>query len=182
MDRAMVRGNRGGCFSAVTRCVWGKPKEDLTRYRASESDTIEFEDIVTAENRAGAVHAKKQLVTEAERELLRSGKFDQLVEEQRRIDAERDAELRRQEEKLRQEEEAYYSAKREYVRRTRMLSSTSLQVSVEVERQPVSQPDVVIHHQPRATPTSSSLPHLPSVSQLMRYARHTEVRCGRVLS
>ncbi|CAI8040039.1 hypothetical protein GBAR_LOCUS22324 [Geodia barretti] len=145
MDRAMVRGNRGGCFSAVTRCVWGKPKEDLTRYRASESDTIEFEDIVTAENRAGAVHAKKQLVTEAERELLRSGKFDQLVEEQRRIDAERDAELRRQEEKLRQEEE----------------------VSVEVERQPVSQPDVVIHHQPRATPTSSSLPHLPSVSQLM---------------
>ena len=32
-------------------------------------------------------------MTETERELLRSGKFDQLVEEQRRIDAERDAEV-----------------------------------------------------------------------------------------
>lgn len=33
------------------------------------------------------------MVTEAERELVRSGKFDQLVEQQRRIDAERDAEV-----------------------------------------------------------------------------------------
>ena len=32
-------------------------------------------------------------MTEAERELVRSGKFDQLVEQQRRIDAERDAEV-----------------------------------------------------------------------------------------
>ena len=32
-------------------------------------------------------------MTESERELLRSGKFDQLVEQQRRIDAERDAEV-----------------------------------------------------------------------------------------
>ena len=40
-----------------------------------------------------AAQAKKQMVTEAERELLRSGKFDELVEEQRRIDAERDAEV-----------------------------------------------------------------------------------------
>ena len=39
------------------------------------------------------VRAKKQMVTEAERELLRSGKFDELVEKQRRIDAERDAEV-----------------------------------------------------------------------------------------
>lgn len=40
-----------------------------------------------------AVRAKKQMVTEAEREMLRSGKFDELVEEQRRIDAEKDAEV-----------------------------------------------------------------------------------------
>lgn len=33
------------------------------------------------------------MVTEAERELLRSGKFDELVEKQRRLDAERDAEV-----------------------------------------------------------------------------------------
>ena len=40
-----------------------------------------------------ATRAKKQVVTETERELLRTGKFDLLVEEQRRIDAERDAEV-----------------------------------------------------------------------------------------
>ena len=33
------------------------------------------------------------MVTETERELLRSGRFNELVEEQRRIDAERDAEV-----------------------------------------------------------------------------------------
>ena len=40
-----------------------------------------------------AARTQKQMVTEAERELLRSGKFDELVEEQRRMDAERDAEV-----------------------------------------------------------------------------------------
>ena len=32
-------------------------------------------------------------MTEAERQLVRSGKFDELVEEQRRLDAEKDAEV-----------------------------------------------------------------------------------------
>ena len=35
----------------------------------------------------------RQVVTEVERDYAMSGKFDQLVEEQRRIDAERDAEV-----------------------------------------------------------------------------------------
>lgn len=42
-----------------------------------------------------ATKAKKQVVTETERELVRSGNFDRLVEEQRRKDEERDAEVRR---------------------------------------------------------------------------------------
>ena len=33
------------------------------------------------------------MVTEAEREMLRSGKFNELVEKQRKIDAEKDAEV-----------------------------------------------------------------------------------------
>jgi hypothetical protein len=143
-----------------------------TRYRATERDTIEFEDLVTSEKRASATQAKKQVVTEAERELLRSGKFDELVEKQRRIDAERDAELRRQEEKLRREEEAYFTAKREAAKRTKQLSSSVHQVSLEVERYPQSQsqPDVVIHHQPRTAPTSlitTPLTTQTTVTQLM---------------
>ena len=41
------------------------------------------------------VEARKsrQVVTDAERDYAMSGKFDQLVEEQRRIDEERDAEV-----------------------------------------------------------------------------------------
>ena len=35
----------------------------------------------------------RQVVTEVERDFALSGKFDQLVEEQRRIDEERDAEV-----------------------------------------------------------------------------------------
>ena len=35
----------------------------------------------------------RQVVTDAERDYAMSGKFDQLLEEQRRIDAERDAEV-----------------------------------------------------------------------------------------
>ena len=29
MDRSLPAGSRDGWFSAVTRCFWGKPKEDL---------------------------------------------------------------------------------------------------------------------------------------------------------
>lgn len=42
-----------------------------------------------------AVKKQQQVVTELEREHVMSGNLDQLVEEQRRIDAEKDAEVRR---------------------------------------------------------------------------------------
>jgi len=41
-----------------------------------------------------AVKKQQQVVTELEREHVMSGNLDQLVEEQRRIDAEKDAEVR----------------------------------------------------------------------------------------
>ena len=41
-----------------------------------------------------AVRKQQQVVTELEREHVMSGNLDQLVEEQRRIDAEKDAEVR----------------------------------------------------------------------------------------
>lgn len=107
-----------GCIATITRCFFGKPKQDISHQRRSANEDIEFENLVTAENRAKATRAQQQLLTESERAHLRSGQLDRLVEEQQRADRERDAELRRQEEALRLEEEAYYAAKREAARRT----------------------------------------------------------------
>ena len=102
--------SRQGCWIAVSRCFWGPPNSGKTLFTNPDTDNIEFEDLVSADEKAKTVPV--QMVTDAEKERIQMGKMNELLEEQRKLDEAKDAELRRQEELLRQEEEAYYAAKR----------------------------------------------------------------------
>ncbi len=42
--------NRKGCFVAISRCIWGDPSRSRHRPVAT-METIEFENLVNAENR-----------------------------------------------------------------------------------------------------------------------------------
>ncbi|KAJ7382249.1 Regulatory protein, partial [Desmophyllum pertusum] len=58
----------------------------------------------------------RRILTETETELITQKRFNDLVEQQKKVDAEIDAQLSRQEDDLRLEEEAYFEAKREAAR------------------------------------------------------------------
>lgn len=58
----------------------------------------------------------RRILTETETQLITQKRFHELVEQQKKLDAEIDAQLSRQEDDLRLEEEAYFEAKREAAR------------------------------------------------------------------
>ncbi|XP_027052378.1 AP-1 complex-associated regulatory protein-like [Pocillopora damicornis] len=81
------------------------------RARYSEKElSIEVRSLVSYELRP------RRILTETETELITQKRYNDLVEQQKKVDAEIDAQLSRREEDLRLEEEAYYEAKREAAR------------------------------------------------------------------
>ncbi|XP_068706359.1 AP-1 complex-associated regulatory protein-like [Montipora capricornis] len=84
------------------------------RARYSEKEmSIEFENLIDEED---FNPRPRQILTETETQLISQKRFHELVEQQKKIDAEIDAQLSRDEDNLRVEEEAYYEAKREAAR------------------------------------------------------------------
>lgn len=84
------------------------------RARYSEKElSIEFENLIDEED---FNPRPRQILTETETQLISQKRFHELVEQQKKVDAEIDAQLSRQEDDLRLEEEAYYEAKREAAR------------------------------------------------------------------
>lgn len=113
--------SRQGCWVAVSQCFWGPPSSGKKVYTNPDIDNIEFEDLVSADEKAKA--APVQIITDVEKERIQTGKLSELLEEQRKQDEAKDAELRRQEELLRQEEEAYYAAKRAAAQKAKLASA-----------------------------------------------------------
>lgn len=84
------------------------------RARYSEKElSIEFENLIDEED---FNPRPRRILTETETELITQKRYNDLVEQQKKVDAEIDAQLSRREEDLRLEEEAYYEAKREAAR------------------------------------------------------------------
>lgn len=84
------------------------------RARYSEKElSIEFENLIDEED---FNPCPRRILTETETELISQKRFNDLVQQQKKLDAEIDAQLSRQEDDLRLEEEAYYEAKREAAR------------------------------------------------------------------
>ncbi|XP_077999438.1 AP-1 complex-associated regulatory protein-like isoform X3 [Glandiceps talaboti] len=92
-----------------------KPRSSSTSYfrdNEEESLTIEFENMIDQDNDP----SNQEYITENERSHLISRNYDKIVEDQRKLDEEIDAELNRQEEVVKVEEEAYIAAKKEAAR------------------------------------------------------------------
>lgn len=103
----------GNCIS---RCLgrFDKRRKYLnTRYDVEREASIEFENLMDDD---AAQNEMSKLVTEREKQLISSRRYNTLVQEQKVIDAEVDLKLQREEEELRREEEAYYEAKQEAAR------------------------------------------------------------------
>jgi len=84
------------------------------RARYSEKElSIEFENLIDEED---FNPRPRRILTETETSLITQKRYNELIEQQKRVDAEIDAQLSRQEDDLRLEEEAYYEAKREAAR------------------------------------------------------------------
>lgn len=84
------------------------------RARYSEKElSIEFENLIDEED---FNPRPRRILTETETELITQKRYNDLVEQQKKVDAEIDAQLSRREDDLRLEEEAYYEAKREAAR------------------------------------------------------------------
>ncbi|KAL5457036.1 hypothetical protein EMCRGX_G034271 [Ephydatia muelleri] len=127
--------SRQGCWIAVSRCFWGPPNSGKPLHTISDTDNIEFEDLVSADEKAKTDPV--QMVTDTEKERIQTGKMNELLEEQRKLDEAKDAELRRQEELLRQEEEAYYAAKRAAAQKAKLaMAAKQPQPEPEVQRAP----------------------------------------------
>ena len=109
----------GSCFHGFVRCIGNRTDEpDRARYRTTQIESIKFENLLTLEEREKAT--RLPLVTESELQYVREGRLDKLAEDQIRRDMERDEELRREEERLKREENAYYAAKKEAAKRTKL--------------------------------------------------------------
>lgn len=115
-------------MASCVRGCWGIFSEELRklrrpahlrgrtyrRARYSEKElSIEFENLIDEED---FNPRPRRILTETETELVSQKRFNELVEQQKKVDAEIDAQLSRREEDLRLEEEAYYEAKREAAR------------------------------------------------------------------
>lgn len=115
-------------MASCMRGCWGVFSEELRklrrpahlrgrtyrRARYSEKElSIEFENLIDEED---FNPRPRRILTETETELITQKRYNDLVEQQKKVDAEIDAQLSRREEDLRLEEEAYYEAKREAAR------------------------------------------------------------------
>lgn len=78
--------------------------------------TVEFDHLMDDECQDGEASQYGTLLTDQERRMISEGRFSDLTQYQRRLDAEIDAKLVEQEDQLRRDEEAYYEAKREATR------------------------------------------------------------------
>ncbi|XP_041364576.1 AP-1 complex-associated regulatory protein-like isoform X2 [Gigantopelta aegis] len=106
----------GNC---LTRCcsICDKRRKYLrTHYNVERDFSIEFENLMDDD----AHEDMNRPLTDNERHLLSAKRYDAIVHEQRKIDAEIDAKLAQQEEEIEREEESYYEAKREAARVSRM--------------------------------------------------------------
>ncbi|XP_070186958.1 AP-1 complex-associated regulatory protein-like isoform X1 [Littorina saxatilis] len=102
----------GNC---ITRCcgILNRSRRKLylkTRYSTERDQSIEFENLMDDEDNNDEM---SRLLTDHERQLLKSRKFDAIVHEQNRIDKEIDEQLAQQEEELKRDEESFFEAKRE---------------------------------------------------------------------
>lgn len=115
-------------MASCMRGCWGVFSEELRklrrpahlrgrtyrRARYSEKElSIEFENLIDEED---FNPRPRRILTETETELITQKRYNDLVEQQKKLDAEIDAQLSRREDDLRLEEEAYYEAKREAAR------------------------------------------------------------------
>ncbi|XP_052823435.1 AP-1 complex-associated regulatory protein isoform X5 [Octopus bimaculoides] len=105
----------GNC---ITQCC-GKDKRKYlrTRYSVDRDFSIEFENLMDDE---AVQDEMNKPLTDFEKQLLSEKQYRGLVHEQKKIDAEIEAQLAKQEEELRMEEEAYYEARREAARIVRL--------------------------------------------------------------
>lgn len=100
---------RCGCFASIAASLCGKESKPRARY--SEHDyTIEFENLIEEED---FYEPPQSVVSDVERDLLKKGKFNDLLEHQRQLGEKQEEMLRQQEEDARLEDEAYIQAKKE---------------------------------------------------------------------
>lgn len=103
----------GNCLTRCFGIVDRRRKYLRSHYSVERQQSIEFENLMDDDSTQDEM---SRLLTEHERQLLKSRKFDTIVHEQTKIDEELDRKLAQQEEDLRKEEEAYYEAKKEAAR------------------------------------------------------------------
>ncbi|XP_059142667.1 AP-1 complex-associated regulatory protein-like [Physella acuta] len=97
------------CFGIVDR----RRRYLQSKYTEEHDFSIEFENLMDEEHHTDEM---TKLLTDREHQLLRSKKFDVLLHEQRQADAAADAKLAQQEREIERDEEAFYEAKREAAR------------------------------------------------------------------
>ncbi|XP_048590561.1 AP-1 complex-associated regulatory protein [Nematostella vectensis] len=122
-----MAGCFGSCWGSFTDEVRKLRRPVYVRGRAfkrarynEKQVTIEFENLIDEDD---FEPRPRRLLTEDEQKLISERKYNQLAEQQKRIDAEIDARLKKQEDDLRIEEEAYYEAKREASKAARQAKS-----------------------------------------------------------
>ncbi|PIK33831.1 hypothetical protein BSL78_29349 [Apostichopus japonicus] len=102
----------GNCLASL----FGRPRRPRSYFTGRYKDynvAVEFDNLIEDENDDGN---EREVVSKSEKEHLINKQFSKLVEDQRRVDAEIDAELHQEEERTRLEEEAYIAANREAAR------------------------------------------------------------------
>ncbi|XP_046369947.2 AP-1 complex-associated regulatory protein-like isoform X2 [Haliotis rufescens] len=112
----VVSFNMGNCLRKCCGLFDKRRKYLKTRYNVERDFSIEFENLMDDEPQDDM----NRPLTERERLLLSHHQYDAIVHEQKQVDAEIDAKLAQQEEEIEREEEAYYEAKREAARITKL--------------------------------------------------------------
>lgn len=102
-----------GCFSTIFGNIKGA-RTRARRYRRARYNereySIEFENLIEDDD---FQPSRRFMVSEEEKDVVSKGRYDALIDQQKRTDAAIEEQLRKQEDDLRLEEEAYYQAKRE---------------------------------------------------------------------
>jgi len=101
-----------GCLSSIARSLCGTKSTQRARYNEQEY-TIEFENLIEEED---FYQPSQRIVSDVEKDLLKKGKFNELLAHQEMIGRQQEEMLEQQEEDARLEDEAYIEAKREAAR------------------------------------------------------------------
>ena len=113
------------CLETVQRFISNRTDEPTrTRYHTTQVENIKFENLLDVEKRE--TESRHSVITEAELEHLREGRYDRLLEDQRLIDMQKDKELQQQEELLKKEEEANRSSRRQPSRKNKSGTGSSV--------------------------------------------------------